>query len=677
MRRGLLLALSAVGLLLAVGSAAAAPGVLDPSFGAGSGEVTTQIGESAAADAVVVQPDGKIVAAGEFVEAIGPPNFALVRYEPSGTLDPTFGNGGWVLSPAGAASAVALQPDGKIVAAGTASNQIRVVRYNADGSLDQSFGTGGVVTTAASGSGSVANALVLQPDGKIVVGGYSSDGLERLFTLVRYDANGSLDSTFGSGGIVTTRVGTGSSSIDGLVLQPDGKFVADGDAVDAADQNVPGLARYNADGSLDPSFGSGGIVTTPVTPGGFFPYDASGGPLALQPDGKIVVAATSQGAWFLVRYETDGSLDPSFVSGGLATIGGDSPGASSLVLQPDGKILTAGFDSTATSPTGPVTDLLTIARMNPDGTLDRTFSTGGVADIEAGTGAPNSPPPASAALALQPDGKIVAAGSQSDATHSTQQFLVARFGASTVTVDLGNSSMGAGGEITSSPAGIDCGSSLSCFYPGFFGWAHAFAAGPVTLTATPDDGWHFAGWSGDGCSGTGTCQVQMSGDPADDQQVTASFVLDPATLVVIKTGNGAGSVTSNPAGIDCGPECSHVFDGGPMVTLTAHAAHGSRFIGWSGRGCSGTRDCEVTMIGSHSVEARFQGFCIVPGVKGETLRAAEKNIRKARCRTGEIGHSYSRVARGHVVSQRPRAKRKLPSGTKVDLVVSKGKRPLP
>ena len=219
MKWGLVLALSAFALLV-VGSAKAAPGVLDPSFGTGSGEVTTPIGTSAGADAIVVQPDGKIVAAGGVVQSDSSQDFALARYEPDGTLDPTFGSAGIVQSPAGTASAVALQPDGKIVAAGTASNQIRVARYNPDGSLDQSFGSGGVVTTAAGAFGSDAKALVLQPDGKIVVGGDSSDGSATQFALIRYDANGSLDATFGSGGVIATQVGAANSSVDSLALRP-------------------------------------------------------------------------------------------------------------------------------------------------------------------------------------------------------------------------------------------------------------------------------------------------------------------------------------------------------------------------------------------------------------------------------------------------------------------------
>jgi uncharacterized delta-60 repeat protein len=671
----LALALSAVLLLLAAGSAEAAPGVLDPAFGAGTGIVTTSIGMSAGADAVVVQPDGKIVAAGGVAQANNSEDFALARYEADGTLDPTFGSGGIVEGPAGTAIAVALQADGKIVAAGTVSNQISVARYNADGSLDPAFGSGGVVTTAASGFGSEAKALVLQPDGKIVIGGDSSNGFQTQFTLVRYDANGSLDATFGTGGVVTTQVGAASSSIDGLALQPDGKIVAGGDAVKNS-LAVPGLARYNADGSLDSTFGSGGIVTTPVVAG----QSVSGGPLALQPDGKIVAVATSGSFWLLTRYQSDGSLDPSFPNGGFGFGGGSPPGPSSLILQPDGKIVVAGVGVIATTtPTSMTSYHLTVVRWNPDGMLDQTISSDGAATIDAGTAQPGTPPPARAAIALQPDGKIVAAGTDSADGGTSRQFLLARLGASTVSVVFGDYSMSLGGEISSSPDGIDCTvDALFCGLP-VYDWRHAFAAGPVTLTATPNAGWYFAGWSGDGCSGTGTCVVHMSGAVSDDQQVTPDFELDPAKLVVKKTGSGTGSVTSSPAGIDCGSACMHSFANRTWVNLTAHPSGHSRFSGWSGGVCNGSRarTCRVLMFEDRVATAHFQGFCIVPSVKGQTLRAARGHIRKAHCGIGAISRRYSKVTRGRVVSQRPRAKRRIRSGAKVDLVVSKGRRPLP
>jgi uncharacterized delta-60 repeat protein/uncharacterized repeat protein (TIGR02543 family) len=661
----------AAALVVAVGSADAQPAVLDPSFGGGSGMVTTSIGASASADSVVLQPDGKIVAAGGVTQADKSQDFAVARYGPGGALDPAFGSGGIVQAPAGTARAVALQPDGKIVAAGASSTEIRVARYDADGSLDASFGTGGVVTTPVGTGNSDANALLVLPDGKIVVGGGSSDGSRTLFTLVRYDASGSLDPTFGSGGIVTTQVGAGNSSVEGLALQPDGKIVADGDAVNGSNQGVPGLARYDADGALDATFGSGGIVATHVGSAG---ASVNVGPLALQSDGKIVVTV----GFAVLRYETNGTLDPTFASGASLS-GGPGPPASGLALQPDGKILVAG--QTLGGMTG-FADTLELFRLNANGAPDGTFSNGGLAFLFAWTGSPTSPPAAaSPAIALQPDEKIVAVGSQSVDGGVTQRFLLARFGASTLTVNLSNSAgqrNGAGGNITSNPAGIDCSTDFGCIYPPNFIWQHAFAAGTVTLTATPWDGYLFAGWSGGGCSGTGTCQVQMSGGVTGDQSITATFTPAPTkALTVTKAGTGAGRIASlphpGPGGIFCFRSCTSDFGVGVTVTLTATATSPwSTFTGWSGD-CSGKGNCTVTMSTNRAVKATFQHFCIVPRLKGKTLRIAKLRLHKAHCFLGRVTLASSKVKKGRVVSQKPAAGRHLVGHSRVRLELSKGK----
>jgi uncharacterized delta-60 repeat protein len=659
------LGLIAVALVFAVASADAQPGVLDPSFGAGSGMVTTSIGTSSAADAVVLQPDGKIVAAGAAVQPDTSQDFALARYQPSGSLDPTFGSGGVVQSPAGVARAVALQPDGKIVAAGTTFTQVRVARYNADGSLDQSFGSGGVVTTQVGTGNSGANALLIQPDGKIVVGGQSSG----VFTLVRYDVSGLLDATFGSGGNVTTQVGTGNSSINALALQPDGKIIAHGNAVNGSSQAVPALARYDAYGSLDGTFGSGGIVTT---------LFGGGGPLALQPDGKIVAVV----GLALARYETNGSLDPSFANGGTApTPPGTVDHATGLALQPDGKILLAYPEPAATAG---APEPLVLRRYNPNGSNDGTFSSGDIAFFNMWTGSTgNPPPPPSAAITLQPDGKIVAAGSQSVDGGATQRFLLARLGASALTVNLINSAgqhSGTGGDISSNPAGIDCNADFGCIYPPNFFWQHAFAAGTVTLTATPWDGYLFAGWSGGGCSGTGTCQVQMSGSVAGDQSITATFTPAPTkALTVTRAGTGAGRIASlphpGPGGLFCWRSCTSDFGAGVTVTLTATpTSPWSTFTGWSGD-CSGKGNCTVTMSANRSVTATFQHFCIVPRLKGKTLRKAKLRVRKAHCSLGKVKPVFSsKVKKGHVVAQKPAPRRRLVGHSRVRLEISKGKR---
>src|SRR6266536_426685 len=329
---GAVLALALVTAVLP-GAAVAAPGDLDPSFGS-SGKVTTDFGGSDAASAVAIQTDGRIVAAGRS----GSGDFALARYNVDGSLDPTFGSSGMVMTDFGgsdAASAVAIQPDGRIVTAGrSGSGDFALARYNADGSLDPSFGSGGKVTTDFGGF-DLALGVALQSDAKIVAAGQGGSSFD--FALARYNADGSLDTSFGSGGIVTTDFGFGSGFGGALAIQSDGKIVAAGRA--GSDFVV---ARYNGDCSPDASFGSGGIVTTDF--GGLL-FDAAFA-VALQSNGKIVVAGSALGTsadFALARYTTDGNLDASFGSGGKVTTDfGGFDVASGVALQADGKIIAAG-----------------------------------------------------------------------------------------------------------------------------------------------------------------------------------------------------------------------------------------------------------------------------------------------------------------------------------------------
>jgi uncharacterized delta-60 repeat protein len=276
--------------------------------------------------------------------------FALARYEPDGTVDTSFGTGGKVTTDfGGAVLGVALQPDGKIVAAGFASG-FALIRYNGDGTLDATFGTGGKVTTPDFGHGfTAAQAVALQQDGKIVAAGTAGNGVGGIdFALVRYEHSGSLDPTFGTGGKVTTNFGGGSAadSVFALALQPDSKVVAAG--VDSRNPSVAeqfALARYNANGTLDPTFGSGGRVLTSFGPFG------TARAVAVQRDGKIVAAGRGgdvsppTGIDFVVaRYNRDGTPDPSFgIAGKVSTdYAGANDEAQAMAVQPDGNLLVAG-----------------------------------------------------------------------------------------------------------------------------------------------------------------------------------------------------------------------------------------------------------------------------------------------------------------------------------------------
>jgi uncharacterized delta-60 repeat protein len=210
------------------------------------------------------------------------------------------------------ANALVIQPDGKLVAAGYSNdgiqNRFALVRYNTTGSLDTTFGTGGIATTPVGTSDAKIFALVIQPDGKLVAAGYSNTGSlanpQYAYTLIRYNVNGSLDATFGSGGIVTTSIGTVDNEAFALAIQSDGKLVAAGYSFNSVlGQNVFALVRYSATGTLDATFGSGGIVTTSIGT-----VDDEAFALAIQSDGKLLAAGYSfnsvlgQNVFALVRY---------------------------------------------------------------------------------------------------------------------------------------------------------------------------------------------------------------------------------------------------------------------------------------------------------------------------------------------------------------------------------------
>ncbi len=336
-------------------------GSLDSSFGSGGLVITNIGGANLETAAVVLQRDGKLVTAGN-TDNGGPPSntdFLLVRYNANGRLDTSFGKGGKVTTDiAGAydrAAALVVQPDGKLVAAGlterpspsdtnTATFGIALVRYGTNGMLDRTFGQGGKVAIDF-GSNESADGLVLQPDGKLVVVGTTIEGGAAVFALVRYNKDGTLDAGFGNGGRVTTLVGDGAAA-SALVIQPDGKLVAAGSLVQPASlTNGFALARYNGDGSLDGTFGSGGMVITPIF------GDALGVAYALllQSDGRLVAGGFAvpglNDEFAVVRYNADGSLDSTFGTVGIVTTAFSSAtyaDALALAEQRDGKLVAAG-----------------------------------------------------------------------------------------------------------------------------------------------------------------------------------------------------------------------------------------------------------------------------------------------------------------------------------------------
>jgi uncharacterized delta-60 repeat protein len=303
-----------------------------------------------------------------------------------GALDPTFDGDGKVLTDFARfgdnAHAVAIQADGAIVAAGgvtpsrNAGTDFGVARYLANGSLDTTFDADGRASTDFAGGGDAPRGVAIQPDGKIVVVGFAYGGKKSKndFGLVRYNANGSLDTTFGAGGKVRTAMNAaGDDQANAVALQQDGKIVVAGTALGDFL-----LARYNADGSLDTTFGSGGRVQIGFAPAGV--DDALA--VAIQSDGRIVAGGYASGGttsrdFALARCLPDGSLDATgFGAGGTARLAVSSQGdeIEGIALQPtDGAIVAAGYAFTAA--TG--TSNFALARFTASGVLDPTFGAGG------------------------------------------------------------------------------------------------------------------------------------------------------------------------------------------------------------------------------------------------------------------------------------------------------------
>ncbi|HJQ23062.1 MAG TPA: delta-60 repeat domain-containing protein [Blastocatellia bacterium] len=392
----------------------AAVGSLDTTFGNGGKVVTDWFGGEDDPLATVIQPDGKVIVAGTCQNG-NVFAFALARYLPNGNLDASFGAGGKVYTPQinGTISRVVLQPDGKIVAAGAVVKpdpniaDFALARYLPDGSLDASFGTGGKVTTDFFGFFDNVSGLALLKDGRILAAGivqHDANNASSDFGMVRYTADGSLDTSFGTDGKVTTDFFGKADTVEGIAIQSDGRVVAAGASTNAQGQSLISLARYNMDGNLDTSFGVGGKATTAM--GDF----AAANGLAIQADGKVVVGGymlPAAGGTFdsaLVRYNADGSLDITFGSAGKVTTDffGNNEFVSALLIQPDGKLLAAG--RTAHSNDNSSVDFA-LARYLPDGSLDASFGTGGKTTTDFfGNG------DFTTSAVIQPDGNIVVAG---------------------------------------------------------------------------------------------------------------------------------------------------------------------------------------------------------------------------------------------------------------------------
>jgi uncharacterized delta-60 repeat protein len=408
----------------------AADGDIDPTFGTGGRVRVNNVDDvSDQARTVAVQPDGKIVVGGDTMSS-GTNGIAILdRFNPDGSLDLGFGNGGEIIGPQASLGGVVILPDGKILTVGSIrASQIPVLnfvitRYNPNGTLDTTFGVDGYAMIGPQTQSivyTVGNALVIQPDGKIVAVGYATinPGGAR-FLITRFNADGSRDESFGSSGVVFTRFTNGETRALAVALEADGKIVASGfNVADQVTRNFA-LARYNTNGSIDMDFGLEGQVTTNFA----FRNFAQANAVVIQADGKIIAAGgfTRQSTGFLLaRYKVDGRLDQEYGTGGKVTTGfanGGTGYGQAALLQPDGKLLVAG----ALAFSG-MNNTLLLARYNLDGSYDQTFGDGGVVISEQEAGFDEG-----FALAFQPDRKLIAAGVVDEPGGSYLDFALARY----------------------------------------------------------------------------------------------------------------------------------------------------------------------------------------------------------------------------------------------------------
>lgn len=388
-----------------LGTPRSAESALDPSFGEGGLVVLPAVGHGLVGD-VAIQADGKILAAGW--------GFFLARLEPNGTLDESFGDGGLAVPPAGfsGASDLVVQVDGKIL---VHLGAFAVARYDARGWLDFSFGTAGVAKSTVNGAQVHSSALALQPNGKIVVAGDAYFTSNSDFVVVRFNADGSRDTGFGTRGIA--KGGDGNEQYaSAVVVGTDGRIVVGG-AYDRGDDLDLAIQRFTTGGT--PALGQ-------VTPSGN--EDAAISDIALQADGKIVAAGFYESPLenpfgndedqLVARYDAEGNLDGSFGTGGIVVpaLDGSAGSAGAVLVQPDGKILVVGRLQRPDRRAGYVS----LTRYEADGSLDESLGDGGIAlvDVSPSGGA-------ASAIALQADGAIVVgATAESGGGHPARAILL-------------------------------------------------------------------------------------------------------------------------------------------------------------------------------------------------------------------------------------------------------------
>lgn len=379
-------------------------GALDANFG-GSGFISSDFGASFDAGyAMALLPDDRIFITGNGNSGTSS-DFQLTRFLPNGAPDTSVPPNGITRVPVGTNTdtpyAIAVQPDGKTLLAGNSfmtNNDFSLIRLNVDGTLDTTFATGGKAILGIGAGEDIARGIALQPDGKILVAGYSNNGSNDDFALVRYLPNGTLDASFGSSGVVTTAIGSGQDRCWAVALRPDGKILLAGHAHNGTNEDFA-LVSYLSSGAIDTTFGTGGKLTTVMSTGTDIAHA-----MKLLPDGRILLGGyafgTSNFDYALARYLPDGALDTSFGTSGkvVLQITANADYIYALGLQNDGRILATGR-----AYNGSNVDAATV-RLLADGNLDASFGTNGVSIAN------NGGDEYGYGIATQSDGSIIVGG---------------------------------------------------------------------------------------------------------------------------------------------------------------------------------------------------------------------------------------------------------------------------
>lgn len=618
--------------------ARAASGDLDTSFD-GDGKWIGPTNTLQAA-AVAIQSDGKIVAGGYGLTGAGGTDFAVARLSTNGTLDVTFDGDGIVFTDVASASTdelgdLVIQPDGMILGAGkSAFTNLCLIRYQTNGVPDASFGTGGKVIIA---DVQHVEAIILQPDGRILVGGTKAND----FCVWRFTTNGVLDASFGGGsGFVQTDIlGAGrSDSVRDLALQSDGKIVAGGGHINSSDTPDFALVRYTTNGVLDTTFGGGdGTVTTDFAGN----YDRCYG-IAVQSDDRIIATgevedSDSASVFGLARYTANGVLDTTFGGGdGLvftAFSDGDSGAvAYDVVLQGDEKIFVCGEFSNSSG------FQFALARYDANGVLDTTFGGG---DGLVTTAFPAPSDATAQAVALQADGRIVLAGDFANIVSDIYGFALARYLnavasppdlACTVAPAFATNLVGQAHEVTATV--------LSNNLPVNGATVHFFvSAGPNVgsggTDATDSNGEAFFQYDGLGAAGTDTIRstgvVSGISFSATAYKVwiaptVVACSLDPqaATNLVGEIHTVTSTVTSNGTPVN-GVTVDFQITAGPDLGTTATDitdANGEAVFAYTNNGAAGTDTISATgLVSAVSFSCTAAKLWVPPSADLSVLKA--------------------------------------------------------